>query len=200
MAGYTFFHNPQSRSSIAQWAFLEAGVEPDIVHVPFDDKPAALMEANPMGKIPTIVHHFDTGDVVVSEGPAICHYLAEMDAPDLLPKAHEKGAYFRWLFFASGPLEAAVTSRSMGWEVPEDKQGTVGFGDYDRTMDALDGWLAGHDYVAGDRFTMSDVYVGAQVGWGLAFGTMPKRDSFEAYMSRIAPREAFKASIGALSG
>ena len=200
MAGYTFFHNPMSRASIAQWAFLEAGVEPDIVHVPFDDKPAALMEANPMGKIPTIVHHLDTGDVVVSEAPAICHYLAEMDAHNLLPKAHEKAAYFRWLFFASGPLEAAVTSRSMGWEVPEDKQGTVGYGDYDRTMDALDGWLAGHDYVAGDRFTMADVYVGAQVGWGLAFGTMPKRDSFEAYMSRIAPREAFKASIGALSG
>ena len=200
MAGYTFFHNPQSRSSIAHWAFLEAGVEPDIVHVPFDDKPAALMQANAMGKIPTIVHHLDSGDVVVSEGPAICHYLAEMDAPDLLPRHDEKGAYFRWLFFASGPLEAAITNRSMGWDVPEERKPMVGYGDYDRTMDALDGWLAGHDYVAGDRFTMAGVYVGAQVGWGLAFGTMPKKASFEAYMSRIAPREAFKASIGALSG
>ena len=200
MSRYTFFYNPMSRAQIANWAFHEVGVQPEIVGVEWENKPASLLEANPMGKIPTIVHHTDSGDHVVTEGAAICHYLAEMEAPDLLPGDTEMASYFRWLFFASGPLEAAITNKSMGWEVPDGKQGTVGYGDYDMVVDALDGWLGAHDYVCGDRFTMADVYVGSQVGWGVAFDTLPKRDSFLAYMERLTPRPAYQASMGQLGG
>ena len=200
MSRYTFFYNPMSRAQIANWAFHEVGVQPEIVGVEWEDKPASLLEANPMGKIPTIIHHTDSGDHIVTEGAAICHYLAEMEAPDLLPGDTEMASYFRWLFFASGPAEAAITNKSMGWEVPDGKQGTVGYGDYDMVVDALDGWLGAHDYVCGDRFTMADVYVGSQVGWGVAFDTLPKRDSFLAYMERLTPRPAYQASMGQLGG
>ncbi|WP_340137515.1 glutathione S-transferase [Aurantiacibacter aquimixticola] len=116
MSKYTFFFNPMSRAQIAHWAFAEAGVEPEIVQVEWEAKPAALLEANPMGKLPTIIHHADGGDRVITEAAAICHYLAEMDAPDLLPREKEKADYFRWMFFAAGPVEAAVTNHAMGWE------------------------------------------------------------------------------------
>ena len=42
---------------------------------------------------------------------------------------------------------------------------------------ALTGHLAQHDYIADDRFTAADVYVGSQIGWGLQFGTIPANDT-----------------------
>ena len=199
MPRYTLFFNPMSRALIAKWAFAEVGVEPELAMVEWDAKPDALFAANPMGKIPTIIHHSESGDRVVSECAAICHYLAEMEAPELLPLPDEKAAYYRWLFFAAGPLEAAVTNKAMGWEPKDPKQeGTVGFGSFDRTIDALDDWFTSHDYVCGDRFTAADIYVGSQVDWGINFGTMPARDSLKAYQSRFRQREGYKTSLGAL--
>jgi len=109
MADYTFFFNPMSRAQIARWALHEAGADYEPVFVDWANKPQALLDANPMGKLPTIVHHHadDSGghDHVVSEAAAVCHYLAEREAPELLPRDEEKADYFRWLFFAAAPLE-----------------------------------------------------------------------------------------------
>ncbi|MFB0613201.1 glutathione S-transferase family protein [Aurantiacibacter poecillastricola] len=196
---YTLFFNPMSRALIAKWAFAEVGVEPELAMVEWENKPAALLEANPMGKLPTIIHHAEGGDRVVSEAAAICHYLAEMEAPDLLPREEEKADYFRWLFFAAGPIEAAVTNRSMGWEPQDTRQeGTVGFGSYTRVLDTLDGWFQSHDHVCGDRFTMADVYVGSAVDWGITFGTMEPRDSLKAYQARLQSRKAYADNMGAI--
>ena len=198
MAGYTLFFNPMSRALIAQWGFAEAGVEPELVQVDWDDKPAALLEANPMGKIPTVIHHADFGERVITEAPAICHYLAEMEAPGLLPRPEEKADYFRWLFFAAGPVEAAVTNKALGWQ-PKDarQQMTAGFGSYERVVDTLDKWFQKHAFTCGDRFTMADVIVGSQVDWGITFGTLTDRPSFRAYQARLRERDAHKATIGA---
>lgn len=193
MAEYTFFFNPMSRAQIARWALHEAGADYEPVFVAWDAKPQALLDANPMGKLPTIIHHHGGHDHVVSEGAAVCHYLAEMSAPDLLPRAEEKADYFRWLFFAAGPLEQAVTNRAYGWNPDEKQEISVGFGSYERTIAALDGWFAGHDYVCGNRFTMADVYVGSAVDWGLQFGTIPQRDSLAAYAERLRARDAYQA-------
>jgi len=194
MAEYTFFFNPMSRSQIARWALHEAGAEYEPVFVAWDAKPQALLDANPMGKLPTLIHHHQGHDHVVSEGAAVCHYLAEMNAPELLPGAHEKADYFRWLFFAAGPLEQAATSKMFGWELTPEREMSAGFGSYDRTMDALDGWLSTHEFVCGDRFTMADVYVGSHVDWGLVFKSFPARDSFVAYAGRVQARPAYQAA------
>ncbi len=98
--------------------------------------------------------------------------------------------YYRWLFFAAGPLEAAVTNRSLGVEVPEDKAGFVGYGCLERVVDALESAVAGREFIAGDAFSAADVYVGSQIGWGMQFGTVEKRPAFEAYWARIGQRPA----------
>lgn len=193
MAEFTFYTHPMSRGQIARWALHEAGADYTHVLVDWADKDT-LAAINPMGKVPTIVHHHNGTDRVVTEAAAICHYLAETIAPDLLPSDDEKADYFRWLIFAAGPLEQAVLARAMGWEVPPEREGMAGFGSYDRTIDALDGWLSGRPYVCGDRFTMADVYVGSQVGWGLAFGSLPRRPSFAAYDERLSKRDARTAA------
>lgn len=193
MADYTFFFNPMSRAQIARWALHEAGADYEPVFVAWDAKPAELLTANPMGKLPTLIHHHKGHDHVVSEAAAVCHYLAEMSAPQLLPREEEKADYFRVLFFAAGPLEQAVTNRAFGWNPDEKQQLSVGFGNYDRTIAMLGAWFAERDYVCGPRFTMADVYVGSAVDWGLQFGTIPASDSLTAYAERVRGREAYQA-------
>jgi glutathione S-transferase len=195
MAEYTFYFNPMSRAQIARWALHEASADYEPVFVDWDNKPEALLKANPMGKLPTIVHYHGGHDHVVSEAAAVCHYIAEMSAPDLLPRDEEKADYFRMLFFAAGPLEAAASAKAFGFDSGDDpkKQMTVGWGSYDKVVAMLDGWFAERDFVCGSRFTMADVYVGSHVDWGMQFGTIPERDSFTAYAERVRSRAAYQA-------
>ncbi|MCA0904220.1 glutathione S-transferase family protein [Qipengyuania aquimaris] len=194
MAEYTFFTNPMSRGQIARWALHEVGADYETELVEWAAKSEAFLKANPLGKVPTLVHHHGDHIDTVTEAAAICHYLAEMHPEaGLLPEQHEKAAYFRRLFFASGPVEQAIMANSMGWGVDDpQKQGMLGFGSYERAMDTFETLMADRDYVCGDRFTMADVYVGSQVDWGLQFGTIPKRPVFEAYAQRLRERSAYK--------
>jgi glutathione S-transferase len=139
MADFTLFTNPMSRGQIARWALHEVGADYDTQLVDWQNKPEALLDANPMGKVPTLVHHHNGHKHVVTECAAICHYLGVMQAPELTPQAEEMADYFRMLFFAAGPVEQAVVSRSMGWSVDDpQKQGILGFGTYDKAMDAFE--------------------------------------------------------------
>jgi len=197
MAAYTFFTHPMSRGQIARWALHEAGADYEQVIVDWANKPAALMAANPMGKVPTIIHHSETGDRVITECAAICAYLAEaIPEAELLPSDAELADYLRWMFFAAGPVEQAILGKSMGWDVPKEREGMVGFGSFDRTLGTLRDHFAGRDFVCGDRFTMADVYVGSQVDWGLTFGSIPPEPELVAYAERIQARPHYKAAKG----
>ncbi|MFD2780897.1 hypothetical protein ACFS32_06895 [Novosphingobium pokkalii] len=66
--------------------------------------------------MPTLIHHAAEGDRVITECGAIAAYLAQGTA--LAPTPEESAAYYRWLFFATGPLEQAIVAQAMGWEVP----------------------------------------------------------------------------------
>lgn len=116
---------------------------------------------NPMGKVPAIKH----GDVVVIEVAAICAYLADQfPEHDLAPAPapaisnSKRGSYYRWLFFAAGPLEMAVTARSMKWEVQPEREVMVGFGNEARLFDVLEAALEEGPWICGERFTAADIY------------------------------------------
>jgi glutathione S-transferase len=150
-------------------------------------KGAEYLAINPMGKVPSLRH----GAAIVTECAAICAYLADaFPAAGLAPPACERGAYYRWLFFAAGPLEAAVTNRALGFAPPTDKQAMVGYGSFDAVMDALAQAVAGEGYIAGERFSAADVYVGSQIGWGLQFGSIERRPGFAEYWARVSDRNA----------
>lgn len=196
MSDYTFFTNPMSRGQIARWALHEAGADYQQVLVDWGQKPQTLLDANAMGKVPTLIHHAADGvDRVITEGAAICAYLAEMhpDA-DLQPYEDEMADYFRWMFFAAGPMEQAITNKAMGFAVPAEREAMVGYGSFQRCVDAIDGHLSENSWVCGERFTMADVYVGSQVDWGLTFGTLPPLPSFAAYAERLQARDAYKSA------
>ena len=185
----TFYTNPMSRGRIVRWMLEELGEPYETVLLGYASSMKApdYLAINSMGKVPAIVHD----GRVVTEGAAICAYLADTFAQaGLAPAADERADYYRWMFFAAGPVEAAVTNRSLGVEVPADKRGMVGYGDLDAVVDTLEQAVTAHDYLAGDRFTAADVYAGSQVIWGAMFGSLPKRDAFDAYIARVTQRPA----------
>jgi glutathione S-transferase len=189
-----FYTNPQSRGRIARWMLEELGqpYRTELVDYGTTMKAEDYLTINPMGKVPAIVHHGH----VVTECAAICAYLAEaFPQAGLSPTAHERADYFRWLFFAAGPVEQAVTNHSAKF-VPSAEQGRMfGYGSYDQTVDVLERAVAAHPYIAGDRFTAADVYVGSQVGWGVQFGTLPRRDAFVDYLGRLKSRDAYRRAM-----
>ena len=193
MSDLVLYTNPMSRGRIARWMLEETGVRYETVVLEYGPKGMATDEygrINPMRKVPAIVH----GDEVVTEAAAICLYLADaFPAAGLAPEPSERGQYYRWVLFAAGPLEQAITNATMGWHVPDDpqKRGMLGYGSFDRAVDALDGMLQRRRFVCGDAFTAADVYVGAQVDWGLQFKTLPARESFAAYAGRLRERPAY---------
>lgn len=189
--GLVFYTNPQSRGRIVRWMLEEVGAPYDTQVLEYGTtmKAPEYLAINPMGKVPAIRH----GDAVVTECAAICAYLADaFPEAGLAPPPAERAAYYRWLFFAAGPLEAAVINASLGFEVPEEREVMAGYGNLANTLDTLESALRQTPFVAGDAFTAADVYVGSQVSWGLQFGTMDKRDAFVDYAARVTDREAYR--------
>lgn len=188
-----FYTNPMSRGQIARWALHEAGAEYEqhLLDYGTTMKAPEYLAINPMGKVPAIVHD----GKVVTECAAICAYLADaFPGAELQARADERADYYRWLFFAAGPLESAITNRHMKWEPTDEQKMMAGYGSYDHAVAALEGALSGRDYVCGSRFTAADIYVGSQVDWGLQFGSLPTNPTFEAYAGRLREREAYKAA------
>lgn len=186
-----FYTNPQSRGRMVRWMLEEVGApyRTELLEYGTTMKAPEYLAINPMGKVPAIRH----GDTVVTECAAICAYLADA-FPDagLAPPLDRRGDYYRWLFFAAGPLEAAVSNRSLGVEVPAEKEMTVGYGNFGAVMDALQKAVTANAYIAGDRFTAADVYVGAHIGWGMQFGSIEERPGFAEYWARVSDRDAHR--------
>lgn len=141
-----------------------------------------------MGKLPTIVHR----GVVVTEAAAIIAYLADaFPQAGLAPAPGDpmRGAMLRWLFFGAGCLEPAAIDKAFD-RPPVERKGALGYGSYDDTMDTLEKALTPGPWLLGEHFTAADVYIGAQLDWGLQFGTIEKRPVFAAYVARWTERPA----------
>ena len=190
-ADLVFYTNPMSRGRIIRWMLEEVGCDYDTELLDYAStmKDDPYLAINPMGKVPAIVHK----GRVVTECAAICAYLGDaFPAAGLAPALDDRADYYRWLFFAAGPVEQAVTNKAAGFEPPAERGRMFGYGNFDLTVDVLESAVRANPYIAGDRFTAADVYVGSQVAWGLQFGTLPTRDAFVAYAEKLTSRDAAK--------
>ncbi|PXA85933.1 glutathione S-transferase [Nostoc sp. 3335mG] len=185
-----FYTNPMSRGRLVRWMLEEVGhpYRTEIMDYGTTMKGAAYLAINPMGKVPAITH----GKQVVTECSAICAYLADA-FPDagLAPPPAERGAYYRWLFFMAGPYESAVTNKSLGVQPEPGKERMLGYGTIEQVLDAIEGALDGRDYIASDRFSAADLFVGSHLAFQMMFGNVEKRPTFTAYVDRLQARPAF---------
>ena len=195
MGELVFHTNPQSRGRIVHWMLEELGQPYRTVWLDYASamKSSEYLAINPMGKVPAL----RGGEVVVTKAAAsasaICVYLADrFSQRALAPPSGDaaRAAFYRWLFFAAGPLEMATTAKALGWQAPVGRSGMVGFGRHAAAIDALEKALRPGPYVCGEQFTAADVVLGSALGWGMMFGPIDKRPALEGYFARLQRREA----------
>jgi glutathione S-transferase len=186
-----FYTHPMSRGRIVRWMLEEIGApyRTEVLDYGATMKGAAYLAINPMGKVPAIAHR----DMVVTECAAICAYLADaFPAARLAPAIDSplRGPYYRWLFFGAGPVEAATTVKSCGFEVPPERLGMVGFGSLEDVLGVLERAVKNGPYLLGEAFSAADVYLGSHIIWGTQFGTLEQRPGFAEYCERLSARPA----------
>ena len=191
MAKLKFYTNPMSRGQTVRWMLEEIGepYETEILDYGSTMKAEPYLSINPMGKVPAIAHD----GRVVTEVAAICCYLADAfpDA-DLAPPPADRADYYRWIFFTSGPIEAAFSNRSMGWEAPPEKQAMLGYGSYEKAIGTLEKYLGSKPFITCGRFTAADLFVGAYVNFMLQFNLLEPTPVFTDYAARMTDRDAFR--------
>ena len=186
-----FYTHPMSRGRIVRWMLEEIGrpYRTELLEYGTTMKSPEYLAINPLGKVPAIRHR----DVVVTECGAICAYLADaFPEAGLAPASGDplRGPYYRWMFFAAGPLETALTVKMLGVEMTPEQKGKAGCGAMTEVMTALETAVAGKGYIVGDSFTAADVYLGSHIGWGMQYGILEKRPAFERYWDRVGARPA----------
>lgn len=194
-----YFH-PMSRAVTTHWMLTELGVAHEQVFIDFhngaNDTPE-FRAVNPMGKIPTLVD----GDVVVTEAAAICAYLADrFPERGMAPPAGspERGRYYRYLFFPGTTLEPMFTFEQ--FDGLECSPRSVGWGDRERCLTAVEAMTPADGWVMGDTFTAADVVFGGTLDFAMAFGWLPDPPAnVAAYVERLRARPAYQRSHSAPS-
>ncbi len=187
----TFYTNPQSRGATVRWMLEEVGEPYDTEILTYGGtmKSEPYLSINPMGKVPAIVHD----GKVVTEVAAICCYLADaFPKAGLAPDPGDRADYYRWIFFTSGPVEAAFSNKAAGFEPAPERQMMFGYGTYDTAIANLERALTGRDYIAAGRFTAADLFVGAMVGFMLQFNLLEPKPAFTDYAARVTDRSAYR--------
>ena len=188
------YTNSFSRGVVVDWLLIELGVECERIEVAFQTemKTPEYLKMNPFGKVPVLVD----GDVVVYELGAIVAYLADkFPEKGLAPALNDpkRGIYYRWLFFISGPWEAAATDKMLGVGVNAEQQSFVGYGNYD---DAYNAFVVGlgeaEPYLCGQQFTAADVLVAAMLFWQLKMGEFQTHPAIECYLESVSQRPGYK--------
>jgi glutathione S-transferase len=186
------YTNPMSRGRVVRWMLEEVGqpYKVELLDYASTMKAPGYLAINPMGKVPALRH----GDAIVTETAAICAYLADAFPQARLappPGGRMRAPYYRWLFFCAGPFEAAASNKVLGFVVPPERERMMSYGNFAKTLSTLEAAVSSGDYLVGNSFTAADLYVSAQIGFGMMFGTLEKRPAFERYWQRMSARPAY---------
>ena len=185
-----FYTNPMSRARIVRWMLEEVGqpYRTEILDYGTTMKAPDYLAINPMGKVPAITHRGH----VVTEGSAICAYLADaFPQAGLAPPLTERADYYRWMFFVAGPFDSAVVDKALGREIPPERKAMVGYAGFDPVIDAIEAAIGKQPYIASDSFSAADCYVGSYLSFFMRFGLVPPRPVFREYIDRLEARPAY---------
>ena len=193
------FHCPQTRSAGTVMLLEELQAPYEIHPVSLkagQQREAAYLAVNPMGKVPAIRH----GDALVTEQVAIGIYLA-----DLFPEAGVtpaigdplRGPYLRWYVFYSACFEPAVVDRALKRE--PGPTGILPYGDFDTTLKTVQTQLSKGPWLLGAWFTAADVLWGTALTWITKFGLVEPVSVIRTYIDRwnARPSVAKVAAIDA---
>lgn len=188
----TLFHSPHTRSSCALVLLEELGA-PYALRVlnmkAGEQRQSAYLAVNPLGKVPAILD----GDTIVTEQVAIFIHLADrFPEAGLAPSLDDprRGAYLRWLVYYAACFEPALVDLSL--ERDPGPAMSSPYGDFDAMLGVIDAQLQRSSYLLGDTISAADILWGSALGWGMAFGGVPRLPALVEYAERLAARPASK--------
>jgi glutathione S-transferase len=189
-ASLILYHSPNTRSSATRVLLEELGA-PYTLHgldmKKGQQREAAYLAVNPMGKVPAIVHNGS----LITETVAIFIYLADHFSKARLAPAigeRNRGPYLRWMTYYAACFEPAVVDRAQKRE--QAPTGMSPYGDFDTMLKTLTDQLDTGPYLLDDGFSAADILWGAGLGWTTSFGLVPKTPVIEAYVERMQSRMA----------
>ncbi|MCU0801395.1 MAG: glutathione S-transferase family protein [Rhodobacteraceae bacterium] len=203
----TLYGVARSRASRPLWLLGEIGA--DYVHVPViqayrlaDPDAAAEMHTasqaylaiNPQGQIPCLTD----GDLTLTESMAITLYLATEYGGDLGPRtAAEAALMAQWALHATSAvevpaLEIMLAQRDAGSTSAGAATVAVAAEKLVRPFQRLEGHLAQHPYLVGDRFTVADINTAECVRYAQGHDALMARfPALSAWMKTLQARPAF---------
>jgi glutathione S-transferase len=194
------YYSPGACSLSPHIVLREAGLSFDLVKMDNVKKllpdGSDYLQINPKGYVPAL--QMQNGEVL-TEGPAIVQYLADLNADSkLAPKAGtiERYRLQEWLNFITSEVHKSFSplfnkAASADW-----KAGAIeGIA---KRFDYLSTQLQGKQYLMGNQFTVADAYLFTVLGWtkyvNIELGKWP---TLVEYHARVAARpkvqEALKA-------
>jgi glutathione S-transferase len=189
MSELKLYTNPMSRGCTVRWMLEEVGQPYEAVILDYagEMKTPEYLAINPMGKVPALQH----GDRIVTECAAICAYLADaFPEAGLAPPPADRHAYYRWLFFAAGPVEGAMQDAARKLDGTPETSRMLGYGSLETVKRVLHGVAQPGPYICGERFTAADIYVGSTIDWLVLFKMLDPA-MFDPYLNRLRARAAY---------
>ena len=186
-----FYTNPMSRGQTIRWMLEEVGepYDTEVLDYTSTMKAEPYLSINPMGKVPAIKHN----GKVVTEVAAICCYLADAFPPSQSRAAASRPSRLLPLdLLHVGPGRSRLQQQGRGLGADPRAPAMFGYGNYDLAIANLEKALTGRDFIAADRFTAADLFVGANVNFMLEFKLLEPRPVFTDYAARMTDRDAYR--------
>ena len=155
-----------------------------------------FLAINPKGYVPAL--QLDDG-TVLTEGPAIVQYLADLKPEKKLAPANGSVARYRlqsWLTFIGTELHKQF-SPLFNPAAPDDWK-AVCRGNIERRLAWVNEQLAGKDYLMGPDFSVADAYLFTVVNWTRVVKIdISAHANVTAFMARVAARPGVQAALKA---
>lgn len=151
---------------------------------------------NPKGQVPAL--QLDDG-TLITEAVVIMQYLADsVPQKNLLAATGEMSRYktLEWLNYIATELHKGFTPLFRP-DTPDEYKPTVR-GLLEKKLSFVNGELASREFIAGDHFTIADVYLYNVLRWARAIKLeMGSLSNIDAFMARVAARESVIATLAA---
>jgi glutathione S-transferase len=191
----TLYYVPRTRSTRPRWLLEELGVPYELVRLDAtkgETRTDAHARRHPLKHVPVL----ETPAGTLFESAAIVLQLADVHGR-LIPAVctHERGLVYQWAFFAMTELEphcATFFDEKVRHKRPESELALKAKAKINEAAQALDGYLAGREWVLPSGFSVADVIVGAVAWWGNRMGAIENAPNLVAYVHRCEARPAYQ--------
>lgn len=190
----------RSRAERVLWALSELGLPHKVIRLdPFKGETlsAEFLALNPCAKVPVLVH----GEQVFTESLAIMEYLNDISpAVKLVPlNIPDSYHYRKAVYYAATEIEPYLwisdqsTRLAMLYSWPEGTDASC-MRHLEKTLPPVFDWLDSRAYMAGDDFSLADIYYYQLITWAKNYD-LPIPAAVEAYLQRLSARPAFPIAM-----